>query len=86
MSHDQESRDLVAENLLKNMGSILSGVADFMETAERIITSLHLLAKAVESMEEDGSLVRLAELLQEAGQSRGQMAEESSPVPISPED
>mgnify|MGYP000951235502 CR=1 FL=1 len=70
MSHDQESRDLTVEKAIESMGGVLGGLGSLVETAERIITSLHLIAKSVQSMEEDGSLSRLAEFLQKAEQAK----------------
>lgn len=70
MVHDRESQDLAAEKMFEAIGSTLGGLGGFLETAERIITSLGLIAKSVQSMEEDGSLSRLIEVLERVEQER----------------
>ncbi|NMB12772.1 MAG: hypothetical protein GX977_10845 [Firmicutes bacterium] len=77
MAHDQKSRDLTPEKALESMGSVLGGIENFVETAERIIKSLHQIAKSVRTMEEDGSLIQLAELLQEAEQAPSSLSGDS---------
>lgn len=76
MAHDQESQNLTPEKIIESMGSVLGGLGRFVETTERIITSLHLIAKSVQSMEEDGSLSRLVELLQEVEQAQNGHADD----------
>lgn len=77
MAHEQESQNLTPERVIENMGSVLGGIESFVETAERIIASLHLIAKSVQSMEEDGSLSRLAEFLQGVEQAQSGHTDDS---------
>ena len=77
MAHEQESQNLTPDEIIENMGSVLGGLGSFVETTERIITSLHLIAKSVQSMEEDGSLSRLAEFLQKVEQVQVGHADDS---------
>lgn len=69
MAHDRESRDLATEKMVKDMSGLLDGIGGFVATVEGIVTSLHLIAKGVKSMEEDGSLPMLLELLKKAEQN-----------------
>ena len=68
MPEDQEIREVSTERLFHSMGVVLAGLGNVVETVERLLTSPNGIAKNIQSMEEDGSLSRLLELLQSAEQ------------------
>lgn len=69
MAHDRESRDFDTEKIVEDMSGLLGGIGAFVARVEGIVSSLHLIAKKVQSMEEDGSLSMLLELSQRAEQN-----------------
>jgi hypothetical protein len=73
VAHDQKSQDSSPEKALERVGSVLDGLESFVEAAERITRLLHYIAKNVRTMEEDGSLSQLMELLQRAQQTQGSL-------------
>jgi hypothetical protein len=68
MPEDQEIREVSTEKLFHSMGTLLTGIGNVVETVERLLTSLNGIARNIQSMEEDGSLSRLLELLQSTEQ------------------
>ena len=68
MPEDQETREISTERLFQNVGVVLNGLGNLVETVERLLTSLNGIVRNLQSMEEDGSLSRLLELLQSAEQ------------------
>jgi len=72
MPEDQEIREISMERLFESVGVVLSGLGNVVETAERLVTSLNSIARNIQTMEEDGSLSRLLELIQPAEQQTAQ--------------
>ena len=68
MPEDQEIREISMERLFESVGVVLNGLGNVVETAERLVTSLNSIARNIQTMEEDGSLSRLLELLQSTEQ------------------
>ncbi|HHV93295.1 MAG TPA: hypothetical protein GXX47_02020 [Firmicutes bacterium] len=68
MPEDQETREVSTERLFHNVGVVLAGLSNVVETFERLLTSLNGIAKNLQTMEENGSLSHLLELLQSADQ------------------
>lgn len=66
---DEGSKDLTTSNVVDDLDRFLDGLEGFVIRAERIVDVLHSIAVTVKSMEKDGSLSMLLELVDRASQN-----------------